>query len=75
MTKDENFNIRKATSADLAFVRTLLVNSALPNSDVDDSGRIQFLIADDKDEHPVACVGLGHMAAKRFFGRWRYLQR
>jgi amino-acid N-acetyltransferase len=58
MTKDENFNIRKATSADLAFVRTLLVNSALPNSDVDDSGRIQFLIADDKDEHPVACVGL-----------------
>jgi amino-acid N-acetyltransferase len=58
MTKDKHFNIRKANSADLAFVRALLANSALPNSDVDDSGRIRFLIADDADGRPSACIGV-----------------
>ena len=71
MTKDEHFNIRKANSADLAFVRALLANSALPNSDVDDSGRIRFFLADDADGRPAACIGVEAMAAKRFFGRSR----
>ncbi|QIE29281.1 arsenic resistance N-acetyltransferase ArsN2 [Caballeronia sp. SBC2] len=58
MTKDERLNIRQANAEDLAFVRTLLADGALPNSDVDDSGRIRFLIADAADGHPVACIGL-----------------
>ena len=58
MTKDERLNIRQANAEDLAFVRTLLADGALPNSDVDDSGRIRFLIADDADGHPAACIGL-----------------
>jgi amino-acid N-acetyltransferase len=58
MTKDERFNILQANDADLAFVRTLLADGALPNSDVDDSSRILLLIADDADGHPVACIGL-----------------
>ena len=58
MTKDENMNIRQANAEDLAFVRTLLADNALPNSDVDDSSRIRFLIADDADGHPAACIGI-----------------
>lgn len=58
MTKDEHFNIREASSADVAFVQMLLANSALPTSDVSDSGRIRLLIADDENGHPVACIGL-----------------
>jgi amino-acid N-acetyltransferase len=57
MTKDERFNILQANDADLAYVRTLLADGALPNSDVDDSGRILFLIADDADGRPAACMG------------------
>ena len=51
-------NIRQANAEDLAFVRTLLADNALPNSDVDDSSRIRFLIADDADGHPAACIGI-----------------
>jgi amino-acid N-acetyltransferase len=58
MTKDERFNVLQANNADLGFVRTLLADNALPNSDVEDSGRIRFLIADDENGHPVACIGL-----------------
>ena len=58
MTQDENVNIRQANAEDLAFVRTLLADNALPNSDVDDSGRIRCLIADDADGHPAACIGV-----------------
>jgi|SRR5471030_252871 len=58
MTKDENMNIRQANAEDLAFVRTLLADNALPNTDVDDSSRIQFLIADDADGQPAACIGV-----------------
>jgi len=58
VTKDENMNIRQANAEDLAFVRTLLADNALPNSDVDDSSRIRFLIADDADGHPAACIGI-----------------
>jgi amino-acid N-acetyltransferase len=58
MTQDKNMNIRQANAEDMTFVRTTLADGALPNSDVDNSGRIRFLIADDADGHPAACIGL-----------------
>lgn len=58
MTKDESMNIRQANAEDLSFVRTLLADNALPNTDVDDSSRIQFLTADNADGQPAACIGV-----------------
>ena len=51
-------NMRQANAEDLAFVCTLLANSALRNSDVDDGGQILFLVADGTDGRSVACIGL-----------------
>jgi len=58
MTDDKNMNIRQADVENLAFVRTLLADNTLPNSDVDGSSRIRFLVADDADGLPVACIGV-----------------
>lgn len=58
MTQDKDMNIRQVNAEDLTFVRTLLADNALPNSDVDSSSRIRFLIADDADGHPAACIGV-----------------